>query len=258
MRRLNSLVSGPDGAPAVVLIHSLATSSGMWSLQVPVWRRHFRLVVVDLPGHGASPPPDAGATMAGYAQLIASELDRLGIDAAALVGLSLGSMIAQAFALAHPERTRALVLAHGAAVTGAHLREVWEARIAAFRNGGFATEAPATIARWFTAGFVDNAPLTVAWIESLITETSGEGYIAAIEAIQQLDHSADLHKIRCPTLVIAGEHDFALPPAAGEAIAAAIPQARFSVLKGAAHLGNIEQPAAFTELAGAFLRDALS
>ncbi|GJI87592.1 alpha/beta fold hydrolase [Duganella hordei] len=258
MTQLNTQVSGPDDAPAVVLIHSLATSSGLWSMQVPVWRRHLRLVVVDLPGHGASAALDGGATMAGYAHLIASELDRLGIHAAALVGLSLGSMVAQAFALAYPDRTRALVLAHGAAATGAHLREVWDGRIAAFRKNGFATEAPATIARWFTAGFVDNAPLTVGWIESLVRETSGEGYIAAIEAIQQLDHSANLHKIRCPTLVIAGEHDVALPPSAGAAIAATIPQARFAVLKGAAHLGNVEQPEAFTELAGAFLREALA
>jgi 3-oxoadipate enol-lactonase len=134
---------------------------------------------------------------------------------------------------------------------------VWEDRITAFHKNGFATEAPATIARWFTPEFVRSAPLTMAWVERMIRTTDPQGYVDAIRAIQALDHAARLVDIRCPTLVIAGERDQALSPAAGRSIATVIPAARFAMLEGAAHLGNVEQACAFTELAGAFLCDAL-
>lgn len=257
MSRLHSQLLGPDGAPVVVLLHSLATSSDLWSPQLAVWRCSLRLLLIDLPGHGASAPLPGGGSMAGYAAAVAAELDRHGVEQAALLGLSLGSMVAQAFALAYPARCRALVLAHGAAATSSALRDVWQERIAAFREGGNASVVPATLARWFTPRFVRNAPLTMAWIQDMITATSAQGYVDAIQAIQALDHSDRLAAISCPTLVIAGEHDAALPPAAGQAIATAIPHARFALLEGAAHLGNVEQPTAFTELAGDFLHSVL-
>lgn len=257
MNHFYNRLKGPDGAPVVVLLHSIATSSDLWSPQLPVWSKSFRILTIDLPGHGGSQPLPGEPTMAAFAQGIAQVLDGYGIERAAFVGISLGGMVSQAFALRYPERVSALLLAHAGARTSDALRATWEERIADFRLNGYATQVPATIARWFTSAFVQSAPLTVAWVADMIRATHPEGYVGAIRAIQALDHLDDLKNIHAPTLVIAGEHDKAVSPEAALSIAREIPGARHEILRNAAHIGNIEQATAFTELAGGFMKEAL-
>src|SRR5690606_37294690 len=112
MTRCSYHTVGPADGQAVVLLHAIATDSNLWSAQVPVWATAFRLVCVDLPGHGGSPDIDADLDLDGYADCVLDVLDELHIDTASLVGLSLGGMVAQAFALKYPARVRSLVLAH--------------------------------------------------------------------------------------------------------------------------------------------------
>jgi 3-oxoadipate enol-lactonase len=252
-----STLEGPPHAPVLVLLHALATSAELWAPQRVVWRKRFRLLSIDLPGHGASAPLPVRPDMGAYADGVALAMDRHGIERAALAGISLGAMVAQAFALRHPERCTALVLAHAGARTTEQARELWQQRIVDFRLNGFEYQAAATLGRWFTPAFARTAPLTMDWIEGLIRATHADGYTGAIQAIQQLDHLERLDGIRCPALVIAGEHDQAVPASAALAVSRAIPGACFEVLRDAAHLGNIEQAAAFTELAGGFLLHAL-
>lgn len=257
MTSFTSYVEGPSDAPAIVLLHSLASSAELWAAQLPVWSRLFKVIRIDLPGHGGSAPADRTLDMHALASGVVATLDQHKVAFAAIVGISWGGMIAQAVALHYPERVSALVIAHAGARTSAALGAVWQQRIAAFDAEGFATQAPATLARWFTPDFVATAPLTVAWVDRMIRSTSAKGYTDAIRAIQCLDHIDRLHEISCPALVIAGEHDLAVPADAARAIAQAIPGAQFELLRGAAHIGNVEQAVGFTELAGGFLKQRL-
>jgi 3-oxoadipate enol-lactonase len=256
--RLACWVDGPRDAPPVVLLHAIATNSDMWLPQLGVWSAAFRIVRIDLPGHGASDLPEASLTFADYAAQVREALDELEIGRVAIVGLSLGGMIAQAFALAYPERTRAVVLAHTSARTDPPVRELWDRRLEQLEQHGLKAQAAPTLERWFTRAFAGASPMTLEWLARQIRSTSAAGYAAAIRAIQALDHQARLPEISAPTLVVAGEDDSAVPPAVAAAIAQSIPRAELVVLKDAAHLGNVQQPVVFTEVVGNFLRKNLS
>ncbi|HEX7081279.1 MAG TPA: alpha/beta fold hydrolase [Gammaproteobacteria bacterium] len=244
--------SGPANAPAVVLLHSLATSSAMWAPQLPIWSEHFRIVNVDLPGHGACPPPDGALTFSGLGAAVCALLDARSIPAAAVVGLSLGGMTAQAFAIEHPERVRALVLAHTLAFATDAMRRTWDERIASVEALGMDGQVESTIERWFTPEFRTAAPLTTAWIARMIRATDPRGFAAAGRAIQSLDHLERLAAVTAPALVVAGKHDPGAPPAAAEAMAAKLRRSELTLLESS-HLGNVEQATAFTETVGAFL-----
>jgi 3-oxoadipate enol-lactonase len=248
---------GPRAAPAVVLLHSLATHSGLWAPQVPVWSLHFRVISVDLPGHGSSAVSAEDLSLAGMAAGVVAVLDHLQVEKAAFVGLSLGGMVAQAVALGHASRVVALVNAHAGARTDASVREIWERRIDQFEASALASLTQTTLERWFPRAFAMQAPMTMEWVARLIQATDPHGYVAAIRAIQNLDHLDQLSGIEVPTLVIAGEADSAVPAAVAAQVAQCMPNARLHVLEGTGHIGNVQQPVQFTELVGQFLKSAL-
>lgn len=252
-QRLARCVDGPHDAPVLVLLHAIATHSGLWLPQLGPWSSRWRVVRIDLPGHGGSEPPVGAPTLAGYAAQVRDVLDELVVERAAFVGLSLGGMVAQAFALAFPQRVGALVLAHTSARTEPAVRELWQRRLEHFESFGLDAQVSPTLDRWFTRAFAAASPLTLAWIAGQIGATSPAGYEAAIHAIQQLDHHSRLGEIAVPTLVIAGDADTAVSPAAAGALAAEIPGAELVVLPDAAHLGNVQQPVIFAETVGSFL-----
>lgn len=257
-RGMACYMDGPEHAPVVVLIHPIATCAQIWSPQLAVWSQSWRVVRVDLPGHGASPSPEAGAGLAEWAEELAQVLDRLHVERAAVLGLSLGGMVAQAFALQHADRLSALVLAHTSAQTAEPVKALWAQRVVQAREGGVAGQVEPTLARWFTRSFIEAAPLTVRWVADQICSTSLAGYEAAVHAIQGLDHLERLAEVQSPTLVVAGADDTAAPPSFAEAIVARMPNARLAVIEHAAHLGNVEQPLIFTERVGDFLSQALA
>lgn len=250
---LASRIDGAADAPPLVLLHPIATHGGIWAPQLPAWASAFRVVRIDLPGHGASAAPAQAMVMAGYAQAVFDTLDALGIAQSALVGLSLGGMVAQAMALLQPARVRALVLAHTSARTDAPVREIWERRLEQFERHGLEAQVAPTLERWFTRAFAGACPLTLAWVAGQIRATSDAGYAAAVRAIQQLDHLDRLHELTMPTMVLAGDADAAVPPSAAAAMARRIPGAELVVLEDAAHLGNVQQPLRFTESVARFL-----
>lgn len=239
--------------PTVVLLHPIATRREIWLPQVGPWSARLRVLRVDLPGHGQSPLGDVQPLVAGHARAVWALLDALGEQRVMLVGLSFGGMVAQAMALQRPQQLKALVLAHTSAHTDARVRALWEQRLADLAQQGMAAHACATLGRWFTPGFAERAPLTVEWVGRMVQETPEAGYRAAVRAIQALDHGDLLAQITAPTLVVAGGQDLAIPVEAARTMAQRMPGARLEVIPQAAHLGNIEQPEAFTETVGGFL-----
>jgi 3-oxoadipate enol-lactonase len=248
---LRTSLAGPEGAPVVVLLHPLATDMRIWSLQLPVLANKYRVIRVDLAGHGGSAAVTA-RSIADQARMVADTLRAEGISGATIVGLSLGGMVAQRLALDHQGLVRGLVIACSAARMLPALGALWAERIAATRAGGMEAQVAPTLARWFTPEFAAASPLTLTWVGGIIADTPPEGYIASCEAIRDLDQLDELDRITAKTLVIAGRHDAALPLQVLQAIVAKIPGARLALLD-AAHLANVEQPVKFTELVGAFL-----
>ena len=248
-------LSGPQTGCPVVLLHPIAVHGEIWAMQLPVWSREFRVVNVDLPGHGASKPLGATPALADYADCVVAALDRLGIGEAAFVGMSLGGIVAQAISLRYQPRVRALVLAQTTARVDNEGQRTWAQRREDARTNGLQSQVAAMLDRWFTAEFRATAPLTVRWVGEIIRATSIAGYLDATGAIQAVDHLAELENIQAPALVIAGGRDAAVTPELARQLADRLPSARFTVLKDSGHLANIDSPVAFTELVGQFLRD---
>lgn len=226
--------------PAVVLSNSLGTDHRMWDAQLAELEKHFTVVRYDTRGHGASPVPTGPYSIDDLTDDLVALLDRLDIERAHVVGLSLGGMTAMRLAARNPGRIDRMVLL----CTGAHLppAQGWIDRAATVRAGGSVAVAEAVVARWFSPGY----PGDRTYWQRMVAATDAEGYAACCEAIAKLDVRGQLQGIAAPTLVIAGSDDPATPPAVLASIADAVPDARLLVVEQAAHLANAEQPAIIT------------
>src|SRR5271155_3397481 len=104
-RRLYYDLTGPEGGPVVCITHSLASDGGSWAEQVPpLLQAGFRVLRIDMRGHGGSDPVAGDYTMAALADDVAQVLAGLGLSRVHYIGLSIGGMIGQAFALSHGDK----------------------------------------------------------------------------------------------------------------------------------------------------------
>lgn len=235
-----AVVTGREGAPVVVLSNSLGSTHRMWDAQIASLEACFRVVRYDTRGHGQSPVPEGPYSIDDLADDLIALLDRLGVERAHLVGLSLGGMTVMRVAGRNPERVQRIALL----CTGAQLppSQAWMDRAALVREQGSAAVAGPVIERWFTPGYLAAHPDKRSAYEAMIGSTSAEGYAGCCEAIAKLDLRDELSNITAPTLAIAGDDDPATPPAKLEQIVAGIPGATLLTVPQAAHLANAEQP----------------
>jgi 3-oxoadipate enol-lactonase len=243
---LHHVVEGPEDAPVVLLAGSLGSTLEMWDPQVPALTEHFRVVRYDHRGHGKSPVVPGPFDLADLGGDALELLDRLGVERAHLVGLSLGGMVSMWMAAHAPERVDRV----GLLCTSAQLGPAsnWTDRAALVRAGGTAAVAEAVLDRWFTAPFAAREPALIGRMRAMVAETPAEGYAAACEVIGRMDLTGDLASITAPVLAIAGADDPATPPVHLEAIVAGVPDGRLAVLDRAAHLASTEQAAAVNQL----------
>ena len=249
---LHCVDSGGAG-DAVLLAHAIGCDHRMWDdLRARLGRR-YRVLAVDLRGHGASPVPPRPYALADLADDARALLDRLGLARTHWVGLSMGGMVGQAFALEHPSRLGKLVIANSTSSYGPEGRSMWAARAKQVAEGGLAAIRDTVAARYFSEDFRREHAAQVNAVMQRFLETPAEGYLGCCDAIGELDFAAALGRIRAPTLVIAGGADAGTPPAMSRAMAEAIPGARLAVIPGAAHLSSAEKPEEFARLVLDFL-----
>lgn len=243
---------GPQGAPVLLLSNSLGTHHGMWNAQMPALTRAFRVLRYDTRGHGRSSVPRGPYALADLGHDVLRLIDELGLSRVHFCGLSLGGMTGLWLAAHAPQRIARLVLANTSSYVGSP--EVWNARIQAVTRGGMPAVADAVLERWFTPEFRAAMPREVEPIRQMLLATPPDGYIACASAVRDMDLRGDLAAVRCPTLVIAGARDPALPPSHGTFIAERVAGARFIEL-ASMHLSNIEARDAFTAALTGFLEE---
>jgi 3-oxoadipate enol-lactonase len=241
-----SRFDGPADATVVVLSNSLGTTLEMWEPQMPALSERFGVLRYDHPGHGGSRDATPVWSVEGLARGLLRLLDQRGFQRVSFCGLSLGGAVGMWLAMNEPERIDRLVLACTSARFG--LRENWLARAATVREERVEAVADAVSQLWFTPRTHREQPELVAAYREMMVSAEAEGYAACCEALGDWDPGEALTAIRTPTVVIAGSEDPATPPAQGEAIASLIPGARLTVLEGAGHLANVEDPEAFNRL----------
>ena len=243
----NYELHGKEGAPWLVLSHSLACSVRMWDPQIAALKGSYRILAYDTRGHGASEAPKGAYTLEMLADDLKALLDHVGAKNPHYCGLSMGGMIGQTFALKYPGVFRTLMLADTSSGFPAQVWPLWQERIRIAEEKGMAPLVQPTLERWFTEAFRQSHPQPVAGIAKLIASTPVAGYVGCCHAIPKINLTARLKEIKAPILVICGDKDPGTPPAMSEAIRDNAPGSKLVMIPDAAHLSNLEQPAAFTQ-----------
>jgi 3-oxoadipate enol-lactonase len=241
---------GPESAPTVCFAHALSSDSGIWAEQVPpLLAEGWRVLRLDMRGHGGSDPVPGDYTMRGLSGDVLAVLDRLGLGTIHFIGLSIGGMIGQTLAIEHGDRLASLMLCDTAPAAIPGGTELWDARFAAMDAAGSVEPlADATMARWFTDAFRLRHPGRWQQIRDTVAHTSLAGYRGGGLAINSFDVLERLPSVRTPTLVVWGDSDPGTPPAGNRTIADLIPGARREEIADARHVPNVEYPETFNRL----------
>lgn len=249
-QRLVSSIEGPQDAPVLVLGNPIGTTRDVWSHQVPVLSRHFRVLRYEARGHGRpgeqSPAPRGPYTIAELGTDVLATLNARGIERFAFAGVSLGGMTGIWLAANAPARVTSLAVCC-AALTPMPDARAWHDRAALVRSQGMDPLAGTVIPRWFTPRFMARFPEQVETVAAMLKGTSPEGYAACGEAIAALDLRPQLPRVAAPTLVVSGAEDVAAPPSVGAYTARNIPVARLAVIQAASHFAHYEKPGPVTD-----------
>jgi 3-oxoadipate enol-lactonase len=249
----NYEVHGRDGAPWLVLSHSLACSVRMWDPQIAALKDRYRILAYDTRGHGGTEATKGAYTLELLADDLNALLKHVGVKNPHYCGLSMGGMIGQSFALKYPGVFRTLTLADTTSRYPAEAAPLWAERIKLAESKGMAPLVEPTLQRWFTEPFRKSNPEPVAAIRRLIASTAVAGYVGCCHAIPKINLSARLKEIKIPILVLCGDLDPGTPPAMAEEIHRSAPGSKLVMIKQAAHLANVEQPEQFTRALQEFL-----
>ncbi len=231
--------------PWITLSHSLACDISMWDPQIEMLKKSFRVLRFDTRGHGQSAAPDGEYTLDQMADDVHGLFGALGITRSHWMGLSMGGMIGQAFALKYPGMFSCMILADTTSRQPAAGAAMWGERIQIAKTRGMDALVEGTLARWFTDAYRAATPEVMAKIGAVIRATPAAGYAGCCAGISKIDLTDRLKEIKCPTLVLVGERDHGTPVEASRAIQANLPGAEMLVIPSAAHISNIEQSAVF-------------
>jgi pimeloyl-ACP methyl ester carboxylesterase len=252
---INLAVREAGHGPAVVLLHGYPLDGEMWEAELEALAaRGLRAIAPDLRGAGGS---DVGmmqgpVTMSRMADDIVALLDRLRIDRAAVVGLSMGGYVAFEILARSPDRVRGLVLSGTRATPDSEAgRASRETTAQSIEKGGIEAVVQA-----FLPKVIDPAtqPALFARAAEMARRATPRGAAALLRGIAlRADHQMTCARIAVPTLVLCGSLDMATPPDEVRALAQSIPGARYLEIRGHGHALNLEAPEAFQDAAVPFL-----
>jgi 3-oxoadipate enol-lactonase len=251
---INYEVSGQEGAPWLVLSHSLACSVRMWDPTIEALKASYRILNYDMRGHGHTSAPAVPYSLDMLADDLLSLVKQLKIEKAAYCGLSIGGMIGQTIAIRGGGPFERMVLADTTHTQPPEALKQWEDRIKVAEAKGMAGLLDSTMERWFTPPFRSSPAAKK--IAALILATPVAGYVGCGRAIMGLNTTARLKEIKLPVLAITGNDDGA---AGGTRhIGETVPGAKFVGIPQASHIANVEQPAAFNRALREFLSSPAS
>jgi pimeloyl-ACP methyl ester carboxylesterase len=254
---------------AVVFIHGLSGSWVNWLENIPHFARDHRVIAMDLPGFGHSPMPGEKLSIAGYARMLDKLLDRLEIDAAALIGNSMGGFIAAELAIAFPQRVERLVLVSAAGVsTHQHrgsalavpaLRRLERVLLAVSAWTAAKSDAVTRRARLrdLTLSVVARHPsrLPAALAAEQVRGAGKPGFMQGFEAVLDYAIRERLAEIACPTLIVWGDSDRLISVRDADVFAELIPNSRKVVFADTGHVAMLERPDEFNALLAQFLAE---
>jgi 3-oxoadipate enol-lactonase len=257
--RLNGAVlhyedSGARDGQAIAFSNSLGTDLRIWDELVRRLPSDLRIIRYDTRGHGLSEATPGPYAMKTLAEDLAALLDHVGVKRAAVVGLSVGGMVAQGLAALRPDLVSALVLMDTAHKIGTE--EGWNGRIGTVREKGMGAVADGILAGWFTEAYRTGRPDFEGY-RAMLLRNDIEGYTGVCAALRDTDLTESTRALKVPTLCIAGEHDATTSPALMRTTADLIAGARLEVIRDAGHIPCVERPKEVAALIVGFLKEAV-
>ena len=245
------MIGDPEQQPVLAFSNSLGTDFRIWDQVAAHFAEDYCLLLYDKRGHGLSDLGTGPVTIDRHADDLLALLDHLDVERMALVGLSIGGMIAQRLAVRAPERLAALVLCDTAARIGDTAG--WNSRIAAIERDGLESIGDSVMERWFTEDYRrdERLPLRV-WRNMLMRQSGPATRPPVRPSATPTSRPTPARSAYRPWWSL-GDADLATPPDLVRATAERIPGARFEVIPGAGHLPCIEQPDVLAELISAHL-----
>lgn len=242
-----------QGAP-LVLVHGLGSSVRDWEYQIPVLARHYRVIALDVRGHGRSDKPRERYSIAGFAADAAALIEHLALPPVHLVGISMGGMIGFQLGVDHPELLRSLTIVNSSPeVKPKNLRDCLEIakRWTLARVLGLNTIARALGGLLFPKP--EQAELRRK-IETRWPQNDKRAYLASLDAIIGWGVRERLARITCPTLVVSADRDYT-PVSQKAAYVAEMANARLLVIEDSRHATPMDQPDRFNSSLLAFLAE---
>jgi pimeloyl-ACP methyl ester carboxylesterase len=230
----------------VVLIHGLGLNHACWQWTVPALSDDFNVLRYDLFGHGASVDPPSSPSLSLFSRQLQELMDHCGIQSAAIVGFSLGGMIARRFAQDEPDRAWALAILHSPHKRTPEAQAAILARVDLAREHGPSATVEAALERWFTDDFRAANPDVMdavrGWVMANRKTVYHHIYRVLAEGVDEIVKPNP--PIACPTFVTTGDEDFGNGPEMTHAIAAEIEGAQSLILPGLRHMALAEDPPA--------------
>jgi non-heme chloroperoxidase len=244
--RLPYAEQGDPSGPPVLLLHGFGDSWRSFELVHPHLPESIHAFALTLRGHGDASRPATGYGVRDFAADVAEFQDAMHLRTAVVVGHSMGSGVAMRFAIDHPERTMALVLFGASPTMGATAaaREFWDSTVSKLTD-----PVDPALVRGMTESMLTR-PVPPPFVDAAVREglkVPAFVWKAAFESRWRLegDYSAELSRIKAPTLIVWGDQDVRYSRGEQEALASAIAGSRLLVYQGAGHFLHWEEPQRF-------------
>ena len=266
---VNTIELGEGEGQPIVFVHGLSGSWQNWLEQLPVFAHDHRVLALDLPGFGHSPMPAAEISISGYARLLDGLLAERGIDAAAVVGNSMGGFIGAELAISFPQRVERLVLVSAAGLSTYNEPRVTRAvpalrrlnRILAGTAAWVASRSDAVTRRprlrdaTFKIAAHHPGRLPAALVAEQLRGAGKPGFFDTLQAVLTYDVRERLPEIACPTLIVWGKQDLLISVRDADVFEQLIPDARKVIFDDTGHVAMLERPQAFNALLERFLAE---
>jgi 3-oxoadipate enol-lactonase len=247
---------GSETAPVVCMTHSLSADGGMWAEQVPaLLAGGFRVLRIDMRGHGGSGPVSGPYTMGQLANDVVAVLDALMLPQVHFIGLSIGGMIGQALALDHAPRVLSAMWCDTMPQTAPGSEQLWEEREKIVRDANSLLPlGNVTVERWLTDAVKTRNPSRYKQVLDTIVGTTPAGYLGCTAAIRNFDFVPRLPSVNIPVLVVCGADDTGTPPEGNRRIVSLVADGRYEQIASARHFPNVEHPETFNSIMMSWLK----
>jgi pimeloyl-ACP methyl ester carboxylesterase len=238
----------------VLLVHGLGSSTLDWEYQIPVLSNQYRVISLDVRGHGRSDKPDEKYSIAGFAEDVAALIEHLALPPVHLVGISMGGMIGFQVGVDYPQLLKSLTIVNSGPEV--KVKRPKDVLIVAQRWAFSRLLSLETIGKGLGKKLFpkpEQVELRLK-IERRWPMNDKRAYLASLDAIIGWGVRERLARITCPTLVVTADHDYT-PVAAKQAYVDELPNARLLVIEDSRHASPMDQPAFFNTQLLAFLTE---